>query len=113
MIQPIGLGYGHQQYGNADIIMQQLWNQNQTTIDQINSMTSDLKSLQNEKKKNETVINELKKQHKDAKHERDKAKIDLEIREDKARVVETTDDWNDEQIKWRIQTKSIITSTSK
>ena len=83
------MGYGHQMYGNADGTMQQLRNQNQTTIDQINSMTSALRSLQNENKKNESLINELKKQHKEAEHGRDKAKIDLEIAEDKARDIDT------------------------
>ena len=55
-LQPIGLGYGHQMYGNADGTIQQLRNQNQTTIDHINSMTSALRSLQNENKKNEALI---------------------------------------------------------
>ena len=55
--QMMMMGYGHQMYGNADGTMQQLRNQNQTTIDQINSMTSALRSLQNENKKNETLIN--------------------------------------------------------
>ena len=40
MRPPMVMGYGHQMYGNADGIMQQLRNQNQTTIDQINCMTS-------------------------------------------------------------------------
>ena len=47
VMKSIGFSYGHQQYGNADSVMQQLRNQNQTTIDQINSMVSALKSLQN------------------------------------------------------------------
>ena len=89
MRPPMMMGYGHQMYGNADGTMQQLRNQNQTTIDQINSMTAALRSLQNENKKNETLINELKKQHKEAEHGRDKAKIDLEIAEDKARDIDT------------------------
>ena len=89
VMQPMMMGYGHQMYGNADGTMQQLRNQNQTTIDQINSMTSALRSLQNENKKNEAMISELTKKRKDAEHEKDKAKIDLEIAEDKARDVES------------------------
>ena len=52
-------------------------------------MTSALRSLQNENKKNESLINELKKQHKEAEHGRDKAEINLEIAEDKANDIET------------------------
>ena len=56
MRPPMMMGYGHQMYGDC-------------TIDQINSMTSALRLLQNENKKNETLINELKKQHKEAEDE--------------------------------------------
>ena len=40
IIQPVGLRYGHRQYGNADSTLLQLRNQNQTSIDYINSITS-------------------------------------------------------------------------
>ena len=88
-MQSIGVEYGHQQYENVDMKMKQLRYQNQTTIDQINCMTSALRSLKNKNKMNETLIKELKKQHKDAEHERDKAKIDLELTEYEAIDAET------------------------
>ena len=75
-------------YGNADGTMQQLRNQNQATIDHINSMKSALKSIQNETKKNEAEMNEMKKKNKDAEHERDSTKIDKEIMEDKVKDFE-------------------------
>ena len=62
-LQPIGLGYGHQMYGNASGTIQQLTNLNQSTIDHINSMSSTVKSLQDELKKNQATIKELTKQH--------------------------------------------------
>ena len=65
-LQPIGLGYGHQMYGNADGMIQQLRNQNQTSIDKINSMSSAIKSLENEYKKSKAVIKELNKQYKES-----------------------------------------------
>ena len=65
-----------------------LRNQNQTAINQINSMTSALMLLQNENKKNETLIDELKKQHKDNEYDRDQIKKDLEIEEDCERGME-------------------------
>ena len=52
-------------------------------------MTIALRSLQNENKKNEALINDLKRQYKEAEHGRDKAKIDLEIAEVKAKDIES------------------------
>ena len=86
-LQPIGLGYGHQMYGNA-MEIQQLRNQNQSSIDRINSMSSTVKSLENENQKKEAIIKDLNKQIKEAEHRRDKAKNDLEITEDRANDIE-------------------------
>ena len=51
-------------------------------------MSSTVRSLQDELKKNQATIKELNKQHKEVEHETDKAKIDLEIAEDKANDIE-------------------------
>ena len=49
-------------------------------------MIAALRSLQNENKKNELLISELTKRYKDAEHERDKVKNDLEIADDKSAI---------------------------
>ena len=88
MRPPMMMGYGPQMYGNADGTMQQLRNQNQSTVDNLNSMSSALMTMKNELKKNEERVNEMSKQRKDVEHRRALMNKDLEIEQDREKEME-------------------------
>lgn len=58
------MGYLKQQYGNPDLAMQQMRNQQQTYTDQLNNLDATIASMQKETAKLEKETKEAKKQHK-------------------------------------------------
>ena len=82
LMQPLGLGYEHQQYGNPDLAIQQMCNQNQSTMDQINSYRTTIESMKKEQEKNEKELKAMKKQAKDAKRNLEISQLDEQIAKD-------------------------------
>ena len=97
MSPPMMMGYGHQMYGNADLTMQQIRNQNQTFNDQIFNYQAAIKSMEKEKTEKEKESKELKKKAKtlekqlnDAKLAYEMAKDDYDDNENKNKQIEHT-----------------------
>ena len=76
------LGFSPQQYGNPDLAMQQMRNQNQLTTDQINNYRTTIESMKKEQEKKENELKSIKKQAKEAKRKLESAKIDYDIAKD-------------------------------
>ena len=78
----IPLGFGQQQYGNPDLAIQQMRNQNQMVTDQINNYRVTMDSMKKENDKKNAELKEYKKLIKEIKHKDEESKINLEIAKD-------------------------------
>ena len=81
-LNPLMLGFNHQQYGNPDLAIQQMRNQNQMTIDQISSYRTTIDTMKKQQAKYEDELKKMKKQAKTEEHDLEKAKLDREIAKD-------------------------------
>lgn len=82
LMNPLMLGFNHQQYGNPDLAIQQMRNQNQITMDQISSYRTTIDTMKKQQLKYEDELKKMKKQAKTEEHNLEKAKLDREIAKD-------------------------------